>query len=120
MEGISGGEVHLRWYGSINWGTRKALEKDKVTWFKHWTVSGTAALKRALGISDIHEKPELDKIKEFWSADSYEVNSGVFVPLAVPAGGTVEQLWTRESVSLSSEFLRDYLIPACKECGCTN
>ena len=50
----------------------------------------------------------------------YEVNSGVFVPLAVPAGGTLEQLWTRESVSLSSEFLRDYLIPACKECGCTN
>ena len=65
---------------------------DKVTWCKYWTISGTAALRWALSISDIHETPELDKIKEFWSADHYAVDSGVFVPLAMPTGGTVEQM----------------------------
>ena len=119
VEKIVDGMVHLRWFGDFNWSTPKSLAKEKVTWHKYWPVSNSKDLCKMLGISKKSDQPTRERVEAVWSKDSYEFNSGVFIPLNIPVpGDDVEAIWNKDTVALSGEFLKNQVVPACIAAGC--
>ena len=125
IESVEKDVITVRWYGCVNWSTQKSLERNKkkkeeddVVFFKkHWKIACKKKLLAALHIKSDAEKPSIAAVSDCWSRDHYAAGSGVFLPVDVPSPGK-DEIWSDEVIGVPKRFLRDTLIPVCKEQGC--
>ena len=121
VEDVVNGKVKVRRYGAVNWSQKKYIEArdtaklPPVLFHRHWTVSGTKQLCKALGVKKSTDKPARDKIESLWSTDTYEACDGMFIPVTIPFKADP---WEHDTVALPVEFLKNVLVPACVSSGC--